>query len=172
MITSPFSPKGRVRRLHFFIAIFVVNVVGKVLDSAFEQPGSSPFLYVFYGLIAWPFVTLMVQRAHDGGRDGRFVAKALSLFIGGAIVLLVVVGLADGQPSSLLSIIAALVSGAIFLVGFGMTMIVYFTPGEPGSNNYGPNPRLKNDPINVSGEAETEGKLVDLAALRGYSTGD
>lgn len=174
MVSNPFSSKGRVRRLHFFIAWVVLNVMGKLLDAAVDQPGSSSVLYVFYAILVWPSVALMVQRAHDGGRSGIFVAQALGLMLGSVFVLVVGAGLLDEQSErSMLTILAAVLVGAIFLVGLVMTLIVYFAPGNPEANEYGPNPRLEvGMSSDVSDPAHPQEPLIDLAARRGFNTGD
>jgi uncharacterized membrane protein YhaH (DUF805 family) len=174
MISSPFSLQGRVRRLHFLIAFIVLNALGTFLDRIVEYPSSTPLLYVFYAFISWPFITLMVQRAHDAGRDGKFVAKALALTIGSAIVLALGASLIDNEHQwNMLSIFALLLVGAVFLVGFAMTMIVYFAPGDPEANEYGPNPRLKAPaPIYAGSPNAPEDALIDLAGRRGFNTGE
>jgi uncharacterized membrane protein YhaH (DUF805 family) len=175
MISSPFSPVGRVRRLHFFIAGAVLNGLGKALDFGIEQTGSSPFLYVFYALLVWPSVTLMVQRAHDAGRNGKFVAKSLGLLMFGSVAVVVIGDSQSGnlQEASYLSIFVAILFGTIGLVGLVMTLIVYFASGDPETNEYGPNPRLRAAAlIGTDCPVEPEVALIDLAACRGYDTGN
>jgi uncharacterized membrane protein YhaH (DUF805 family) len=174
MINSPFSSKGRVRRWHFFVAFWVLTVIGNVLDYVVKQPGSHRILYVFYAVLTWPSIALMVQRAHDAGRDGKFVAIAIGLMFGSALVLALGAGLvSEDQQGGMLSIFAALFLGAIFLAGFVMTLMVYFAPGDPNTNEYGPNPRLKEaTPIYAGSLGAPEDALINLAERRGYNTGD
>jgi uncharacterized membrane protein YhaH (DUF805 family) len=174
MISSAFSLKGRVRRWHFIIATIFLNAFSKFLVHALEQPGSSQFLLVLFALILWPSVTLMVQRAHDSGRDGKFVAVGLSL------VMISSLGLAfsddlksTGIEWTALDVVTALVIGAILLLGLVMTGIVTFAPGDPESNEFGPNPRFrKADPIYAGEPGAPADALIDLAARRGFKTSE
>jgi uncharacterized membrane protein YhaH (DUF805 family) len=122
--------KGRARRREFwwwFAFRFAVAVVAILIDLTFGynqytmQPNSQ-FVTLITGLaLLPPTVSVASRRLHDAGQNGWIAAAPIVLFVIGGMMG------ALGGIFSLLGLVAMIVIGVL--------------PGNPGPNQYGPDPK-------------------------------
>lgn len=142
--------RGRARRSEFWYFVLfstILAVVATILDSiVFGSPRR-----IFYGLVGLflflPGLAVQVRRLHDTNRSGKLLLWMLLAYVIW-IVLLFVFGLgtflSGGSASaSVLFLALAIVGGIAFLVWCIFFLAWYCTPGTPGDNQYGPDPKAE-----------------------------
>lgn len=133
---NPLYFSGRLRRWHYIPLMAIFNIIDRVADQV--EPDAFGPVTVLSLLTLWPTVTLSIQRAHDSGRDGWYFAKATGLsMVGAGIVALTLTG---DHPSGL-AIAFGVVGVGLAIVGIIMSLIITFSEGTVGANQYGPDPR-------------------------------
>ena len=137
---------GRIRRTHFGIGWLILFAVG-ILTGWLPLIGSLISL-----VLIWPNTAITVKHLHDMGHTGwlaviPWVATLGGFIIGGSLVgfsvLFNLQGLEDEDPAAILAVIGPMF-GIIALVGLvclGFFLWLLLTPGRPGSNRFGPNPK-------------------------------
>lgn len=135
---------GRAPRAEYWwyvLGLVIAFIIARIIDSIL---GLSHMIFYVYGplaLLLWlativPSLAVGVRRLHDTGRTGWWVLLpivpyALAIILGGPAIL------AGGMAAGLG--LAAL----LLLVGFVcaiLLLIFMILPGQPGQNQYGPNP--------------------------------
>lgn len=137
---------GRIRRTHFGIAWLILLGVSVVA-------GWIPILGGLISLVLiWPNLAISVKRLHDMGHTGWLVAIPWVVSIGGFIAAMAMMGfsafanfqsLENEDPAAVLALIGPAfgVFGLITLICLGFFLWILLTPGRPGSNRFGPNPK-------------------------------
>lgn len=137
---------GRIRRTHFGIAWLVLFGVSIVL-------GFIPFLgFILSIALIWPNLAIAVKRLHDMGQSGWLAAIPYVVAFVGTIVAFSMMGfgalmnaerLENEDPSAILALIGPAfgIFGLMALIGLGFLLWIGLTPGQPGTNRYGPNPK-------------------------------
>lgn len=137
---------GRIRRSHFGIAWLILFGVGLVA-------GFIPFLGTVLSLaLIWPNLAIAVKRLHDMGFSGWLAAIPYAAGLVGGVVAVVSVGaaalvnmeaLANEDPMAFLALLgpAMGIFGIVALIGIGFLLWIGLTPGKPGTNRFGSNPK-------------------------------
>lgn len=138
------SFEGRIRRSHFWIAWGILFVGGMVL-------GMIPILGGIIGLLLiWPNLAIYVKRLHDMDKTGWLVLVPIGLTLVLGVVAVMIAGVGamslgeyEDDPAALMAVMgpAAAVFLLIFLVQIGFLIWIGATPGTPGDNRYGPDPK-------------------------------
>ncbi len=141
-----FKFDGRIRRSHFGMAWLILFVAGFVV-------GWIPLLGTLLSIaLLWPNLAIAVKRLHDMGRSGWFAAIPYAAVLIGSIVAFIMVGAAafmnvDAfENEDALAMLAILgpalgIFGLVSLIGLGFLLWIGLTPGQPGSNRFGNNPK-------------------------------
>ena len=140
------SFQGRLRRKYFWLSLLILfgaNIVAGII----------PILGPLLGLVLiWPGVAVLVKRLHDMGRTGwyafvPYVGNAIAIvvaFIGGGAAVMSAAANGDEVSTAAaggaigtfaLAAIISLVSNLGFLIWVGAS------DSQPGTNDYGPNPK-------------------------------
>lgn len=138
MITNPFTPNGRMRRLQYAGTILVANILGVMLREALSGTTPAEAVITFAGMmiILWPLYCSMSKRLHDADKPSIPALVALGLAIASSIfaqtgetLMTEQIHLADG-----LAALTALGAGLIALY-------ILIAPPTRGPNRYGEDPR-------------------------------
>ena len=142
--------RGRARRAEFWYFVLfstILAVVASILDSIVFSSSQ----HIFYGLLGLflflPGLAVQVRRLHDTNRSGKLLLWMLLAYVIW-IALLFVFGLgaflSGGSASaSVLFLALAIVGSIAFLVWCIFFLVWYCTPGTPGDNQYGPDPKAE-----------------------------
>lgn len=136
---------GRLRRQDFwisFLIIFGVSFVGSFI----------PLINLVIGLVLiWPSVAIMSKRLHDMGRSGWLAAVPYAGWLVGLIVMMIggagafMAAAATGDAGAVAAaggLGAIALGGLIMLItGLGFLIWIGITDSQPGTNQYGPNPK-------------------------------
>lgn len=137
---------GRIRRSHFWIGWVILFGASLVL-------GMIPFLGALISLaLIWPNLAITVKRLHDMGYTGWLAAIPYVVGLIGGIVGVSMIGMSafansatidQEDPAAVMALFGPAfgVFGLLALVGLGFVLWVGLTPGKPGQNQYGPNPK-------------------------------
>lgn len=193
-----FDPNGRVSRRGIWLGLFLPQVgagfvagfVDGVMAAEALQEGQVAAPGLLTALVSlfflWPNIAVPVKRFHDRGMSGWWVLWFMLLVVGGCVAALVGMASAAGSEAfdaaamgvkttvapefGVLPALGLLVVCGSAIVQF---VILYFLPGEPGSNKFGPDPRS-----GAGGRVTSEGsgssawadRLADPAALSAAAT--
>lgn len=122
--------KGRARRREFwwwFAFRFAVAVVAILIDLMFGynqytmQPNSQVVTIVTGLALLPPTVAVASRRLHDAGQNGWIAAAPIVLFVIGGML--------------------GAIGGLFSLLGLAAMIVIGVLPGNPGSNQYGPDPK-------------------------------
>jgi len=122
--------KGRARRSEygwFYLFVFVAGVVAYLIDYAFgfNSYTGLPNAQIVSGLVGLaliaPMVSVMSRRLHDIGQNGWLAAAPIGLSVVAGVL---------GPFGAVLSLIA-----------LAAMVALAFIPGQPGENQYGPDPK-------------------------------
>lgn len=149
---------------YFVLFIVIWNVIAAIIDWQFfttvtriESDGASAVIATspqpvqgIVGLIVFlPHLAAAWRRMHDTGRSGLYVLFPLILMVGAGAVLFFGVGLADhfahgGSLDILFTRLTLLIVIPTLIVLMISPLLVLWwlsRPGQPGTNDYGPNPQ-------------------------------
>lgn len=122
--------KGRARRREFwwwFAFRFGVAVVAILIDLMFGynqytmQPNSQVVTIITGLALLPPTVAVASRRLHDAGQNGWIAAAPIVLFVIGGML--------------------GAIGGLFSLLGLAAMIVIGVLPGNPGSNQYGPDPK-------------------------------
>jgi uncharacterized membrane protein YhaH (DUF805 family) len=154
-----FSFKGRIRRLHWWIAALAVGVVSGVLTSilelaakasgsaivdpetyAIEPTGLFGIALLAVGLAnTWITFALCVKRLHDRDRTGWWLVWQSLVLILAVIVTVVAIALPKEQAPAWY-----VIAGIAGIVALGISIWLFveigFLRGTQGPNRFGPDP--------------------------------
>lgn len=141
-----FSFEGRTRRSHFWIGWLICLGVGVVA-------GWIPLLGGLISLLLiWPNLAITVKRLHDMGKTGWFAAIPWVVNIVGFCFAFASIGitaitnaaaLEREDPAAIFALLGPMfgVLALLALVNLGFLLWIGITEGQPGDNQYGPNPK-------------------------------
>lgn len=151
MEINPFQFTGRMRRSTWWVLYFLSTAMSYFLAAAIEQV---PVLALGLVPILWAFLGSTVQRLHDFGRSGWFLAAPFLISAAFVVANLVL------DPA-----IPDAVNLGISLVIVVIWLAIALLPGDASENRYGANPRKRAR----EGVEEDSDMLVDLRVARGYT---
>lgn len=160
--------EGRIgRAVHAlgFIALLIVSVIIHVMLANVGGPAVQG---LFGLMMCYPFWMLAIKRAHDLNKSGWWVLGwSLSSLVS---IALVAAGLfATKAGSHGLGLTLCAVSFLLSLIAFWNTFIkMFFFAGSPGSNSFGPPPRLAAQLLNS--EDDAPGAIGGLAMTQRVAT--
>ncbi|WP_312135822.1 DUF805 domain-containing protein [Brevundimonas sp.] len=140
------SYTGRMRRQHFWISVLIIFGISLLTSWI-------PLLGGLIGLaLIYPNVCITIKRLHDMGKTGwltlvPYVGGLIAVIImliggGGAFMMAAVTG---GEPSAaaMMGAIGAISIGSLIAIitSLGFLLWIGITDSEPGTNQYGPNPK-------------------------------
>jgi uncharacterized membrane protein YhaH (DUF805 family) len=137
---------GRIRRSHFGIAWLILFAAGFIA-------GLLPLIGGLISLaLIWPNLAIAVKRLHDMGKTGWLAAIPYAVMLIGFIAAFSTVGLTaltnlqgmeNEDPATIMAIVGPLfgIFSLVALVGIGFLLWIGLTPGQRGSNRFGPNPK-------------------------------
>lgn len=137
---------GRTRRSHFGIAWLILFAVSFVL-------GLIPFIGGLISLVLiWPNLAIAVKRLHDMGKTGWLAAIPYVACLVGGVIAFGLVGASvfanpeafqNEDPAAVMAAVgpALGIFGIVVLIGLGFLLWIGLTPGQPGPNRFGPNPK-------------------------------
>jgi uncharacterized membrane protein YhaH (DUF805 family) len=154
-----FSFKGRIRRLHFWVAALAIGAaaatITAVLDLAAGATGSftlvpdtetfeptGPFAVGVFAVGAanlWINFALSVKRLHDRDRTGWWLLWQ-TLILVAALLLLVVALVVPKEQAPTWYVIAGLVGTVALAVTLWLFVEMGFLRGTQGPNRFGPDP--------------------------------
>ncbi len=85
---NPFTPKGRMNRLYYFIYITLINLISKIIDvyatqnSLYENPDSSLLVFIIYLTILTFQLFIIKKRILDITNNNKKSWVFASLFVG------------------------------------------------------------------------------------------
>ena len=130
-----FGYSGRIGRTTFWLASLAAGlVIGVLYVILTALVGPAGLLIVVPFL--WTTSALGAKRLHDRGKSGWWQLLGVA-----AIVPAVLAG-ALAATLGPLTMVFSLVSLVMSLWSFWISLQIMFFPGDPGSNDYGDNPRL------------------------------
>lgn len=129
------NPRGRLRRMQFWLALFGMLIFGYGLNKIAGELGSA----VDFVLWLYLSVTIYGKRLHDLGRSAWMLAwpyglSAICLVGAGAMV-----ALSNPYSTNVMVIVGFAIAGPV-LVWMLTTLIVGIPRGRPGDNRFGPDP--------------------------------
>lgn len=137
---------GRTRRSHFGIAWLILFAASFIL-------GLIPFIGTLISIaLIWPNLAITVKRLHDMGKSGwlaaiPYVATVVGLIAGfmlvGASIFANAEAFQNEDPAAILAVMGPAfgIFGIVALIGLGFLLWIGLTPGQPGTNRFGPNPK-------------------------------
>jgi uncharacterized membrane protein YhaH (DUF805 family) len=143
------SFEGRIGRRQFWMGVIVVTAIELLLNWMLGVPiASDPvdfrqrLIQFVIGLVAlYPTIAIAVKRLHDRGRPGFYVAwllAALAIFVVGSLY-----GYFDSSAPT--GFVRAMVIGFVGLVTLAFLIELGFRRGDPGPNQYGPQPSSRGE---------------------------
>ncbi|WP_312812079.1 DUF805 domain-containing protein [Brevundimonas sp.] len=140
------SYTGRMRRQHFWISVLIIFGISLLTSWI-------PLLGGLIGLaLIYPNVCITIKRLHDMGKSGWFtlvpyvggLIAIIVMFIGGAgaFVTAAMTG-GDPNPVALMGALGAVSIGSLIAIitSLGFLLWIGITDSQPGTNQYGPNPK-------------------------------
>jgi uncharacterized membrane protein YhaH (DUF805 family) len=154
-----FSFKGRIKRLHWWVASlaagFVASVLTAILEGAarslgeaivnpvthqFEPTGIFGLAVSIIGLVnAWVAFALSVKRLHDRDRTGWWLLWQL-LIIAVAVILVIVAIAVPKDENTVWYVLAGAAGLTAFLISLWLFVQIGFLRGTQGPNRFGPDP--------------------------------
>ena len=134
VFTNYFNFSGRARRTEYWLFTLFNFFIGIILGAlqTFVSSDLEIISIIYSVAIFFPSLAVTVRRLHDTGRSGWFIFLPILPYVIG-VVLFVISG------------IEAILY--IFIALFAVMTIIYlvwlFTDSQPGTNQYGPNPKEK-----------------------------
>ncbi|WP_292054008.1 MULTISPECIES: DUF805 domain-containing protein [unclassified Brevundimonas] len=136
---------GRLRRQDFWISFLIIlgaSIVGGII----------PIINLFIGLILiWPSVAIMSKRLHDMGKSGwlavvpyaGWFVGLIVMFVGGAGAFMAAAATGDAGAAAAAGGIGAIGLGILIMMitSLGFLIWIGVTDSQPGTNQYGPNPK-------------------------------
>ena len=145
-----FDFKGRARRAEWIIFVACNRTIHNLCKYIGELEGNVAIIVsvvaLLFGLVTFiPEVVVCVRRLHDVGKTGWWMTLPVLLAITTYVFLFVF------QLEKV---------GIALYAAYGVTMIcliiVSIKDGQPGVNKWGPNPKEKNNTLQISKEKNTE----------------
>ncbi len=142
---------GRARRSeywYFILFSILFMLVARFLDWLLLDYRMTIFSTLFSLFIFLPQISVMVRRLHDTGRSGKIVLwYYIAAFIWVVALLIsgfsAFAGAVSGSLASMpVGFLLLLFGGMLVFLVWGIFFLVWFcTPGTPGENKYGPDPK-------------------------------
>ena|SRR5215469_8995567 len=151
IINLLFGFDGRIRRLPWWLATIAIEIVVAVLNQLFGIPVESAPAAMMPRIVAlvitlvslYPLMALAVKRLHDRDHPGTMALPMLAAFL--VIPVGDLFGYFDETTQMTpIKLVVVIITGAI---GLGYLIELGFRRGDPGPNQYGP------DPLGRTGEA-------------------
>ena len=161
-----FTFSGRASRPEywfFFLFIVIWSIIAGVIDWQFftqvavtetetsksvTATSTGPVQSVVSLIVFFPHLAVAWRRMHDTGRSGLYALLPILLILGALAVLVFGIGLASqfhgGTLDTLLTEATLLIVIPTLIVLFVSPLLVLWwltRPGQPGVNQYGPNPQ-------------------------------
>ena len=146
-----FGFDGRIRRLHWWLGTIAIEIVVAVLNQLFGIPVETAPTAMTPRIVAlvitivalYPLMALAVKRLHDRDHPGTLALPLLVAFL--VIPVGDLFGYFDETTQMTpVKLVVVIITGAI---GLGYLIELGFRRGDPGPNQYGP------DPLGGTGEA-------------------
>ena len=136
---------GRLRRQDFWISFLIIFGISVVL-------GWIPLLGTLIGLaLIWPNIAITVKRLHDMGKTGWLalvpyvggIIGMIVMFVGGAGAFMAAAATGDASAVAAAGGLGAIGLGFLIMLvtGLGFLIWIGITDSQPGTNQYGPNPK-------------------------------
>ncbi len=136
---------GRLRRQDFWISFLIIFGISVVL-------GWIPLLGTLIGLaLIWPNIAITVKRLHDMGKTGWLtlvpyvggIIGAIVMVVGGAGAFMAAAATGDASAVAAAGGLGAIGLGFLIMLvtGLGFLIWIGITDSQPGTNQYGPNPK-------------------------------
>ncbi len=117
----------------FVLFSFLISIVISIIESPFD---TEILTNIYTIAVLLPSIGLSIRRLHDSGRSGWWVLIPCVLVL--PIAWYVVAQLYFTQPTILISAVFA----GISIIAVTLYIIyLYCIPSQPGTNQYGPNPK-------------------------------
>jgi len=136
---------GRLRRQDFWISFLILFGVSFVTSFI-------PLINMVIGLaLIWPNVAITVKRLHDMGKSGWLtlipyagvIIGSFVMFAGGAGAFLAAAATGDASALATAGGLGAIGLGVLIMLvtSIGFLIWIGVTDSQPGTNQYGPNPK-------------------------------
>jgi uncharacterized membrane protein YhaH (DUF805 family) len=141
-----FGVKGRVSRKGIWLGLilpqFAVFAVATGIDMGVGWYNRESDIGILSGLASlfylWPNIAVTVKRFHDRNMTGWWIFYFVGIMLGALVLGIGGAALFKGLENPVLLFLFFTPVLAVVII---QTVILYFLPGAPGENLYGPDPR-------------------------------